>query len=160
MNASIQKRMSLLLRQDRHWLDHSSSLWILCRNILLTTERGLLGDMGALRSASFCFTKKVHIPSRYTIKQKAMILQSWNTHFCLSRTMSVLQIQRIFMAKRGKLSSGIWKAIHISFLTTVRRWKQIYSSQNKSKAQNLQDRGKKESTSGWWLTNSCWFQGI
>lgn len=45
-----------------------------------------------------------------------MILQSWNTHFYLSETMSILQIQRIFMDKRGKPPSGIWKGVHISLL--------------------------------------------
>lgn len=72
-----------------------------------------------------------------------MILQSWNTHFYLSETMSILQIQRIFMDKRGKPPSGIWNGVHISLLATIRRWKQIYSSQNKSKAQNLQEGEKK-----------------
>lgn len=75
-----------------------------------------------------------------------MILQSQNHHFCLSRTVSVLQrnllLKSIFMDKSGKPSSEIWKDVHISLLATVRRWKQIYSLQNKKKAQNLQERGK------------------
>lgn len=68
-------------------------------------------------------------------------------------------LKSIFMDKRGKPSSEIWKDVHISLLATVRRWKQIYSLQNKKKAQNLQDGGKMP-TFGWWLTNSCWLHRI
>lgn len=57
----VQKRTSLLLRHNRHWLDHSTPLCVFFAQIFYLLLKSFLGGiLGILGSTTFHFTEKVY----------------------------------------------------------------------------------------------------